>query len=141
LSCENNSQPPSVGTWGGCDLRPALLQDLFPPFSIPCPLSLQLKPHINGPFTPDLAHPVAEVGAVAEKQGWPLDIRVGEHLLPHRVSRYLSQWLCLGLWTVTCVYCAVLPKTGTSCNRFIIQKPPLLNIKEIYAPGTGGSRL
>uniref|UniRef100_A0A8C5NZ81 Aconitase 2, mitochondrial n=1 Tax=Jaculus jaculus TaxID=51337 RepID=A0A8C5NZ81_JACJA len=29
----------------------------------------ELKPHINGPFTPDLAHPVAEVGAVAEKEG------------------------------------------------------------------------
>ncbi|XP_074127922.1 aconitate hydratase, mitochondrial isoform X2 [Sminthopsis crassicaudata] len=37
----------------------------------------ELKPHINGPFTPDLAHPVANVGAVAEKEGWPLDIRVG----------------------------------------------------------------
>uniref|UniRef100_A0A2K6LFZ7 Aconitase 2 n=1 Tax=Rhinopithecus bieti TaxID=61621 RepID=A0A2K6LFZ7_RHIBE len=37
----------------------------------------ELKPHINGPFTPDLAHPVAEVGKVAEKEGWPLDIRVG----------------------------------------------------------------
>uniref|UniRef100_A0A8I5ZLT6 Aconitate hydratase, mitochondrial n=1 Tax=Rattus norvegicus TaxID=10116 RepID=A0A8I5ZLT6_RAT len=37
----------------------------------------ELKPHINGPFTPDLAHPVADVGTVAEKEGWPLDIRVG----------------------------------------------------------------
>uniref|UniRef100_A0A8C0QSH0 Aconitate hydratase, mitochondrial n=1 Tax=Chelonoidis abingdonii TaxID=106734 RepID=A0A8C0QSH0_CHEAB len=37
----------------------------------------ELKPHINGPFTPDLAHPVADVGAVAEKEGWPVDIRVG----------------------------------------------------------------
>uniref|UniRef100_A0A2I3H3V9 Aconitate hydratase, mitochondrial n=1 Tax=Nomascus leucogenys TaxID=61853 RepID=A0A2I3H3V9_NOMLE len=37
----------------------------------------ELKPHINGPFTPDKAHPVAEVGKVAEKEGWPLDIRVG----------------------------------------------------------------
>uniref|UniRef100_A0A3B3REC4 Aconitate hydratase, mitochondrial n=1 Tax=Paramormyrops kingsleyae TaxID=1676925 RepID=A0A3B3REC4_9TELE len=37
----------------------------------------ELKPHINGPFTPDLAHPVAEIGAVAEKSGWPLDVKVG----------------------------------------------------------------
>ncbi|XP_069764849.1 aconitate hydratase, mitochondrial isoform X2 [Narcine bancroftii] len=37
----------------------------------------ELKPHINGPFTPDLAHPVAEIGTVAEKNDWPLDIRVG----------------------------------------------------------------
>uniref|UniRef100_A0A2R9CK35 Aconitate hydratase n=1 Tax=Pan paniscus TaxID=9597 RepID=A0A2R9CK35_PANPA len=28
----------------------------------------ELKLHINGPFTPDLAHPVAEVGKVAEKE-------------------------------------------------------------------------
>uniref|UniRef100_A0A670K8X9 Aconitate hydratase, mitochondrial n=1 Tax=Podarcis muralis TaxID=64176 RepID=A0A670K8X9_PODMU len=37
----------------------------------------ELKPLINGPFTPDLAHTVEEVGAVAEKKGWPVDIRVG----------------------------------------------------------------
>ncbi|KAF3853281.1 hypothetical protein F7725_013969 [Dissostichus mawsoni] len=29
----------------------------------------ELKPHINGPFTPDLAHPVSEIGAAAEKHG------------------------------------------------------------------------
>ncbi|CAH1274083.1 ACO2 [Branchiostoma lanceolatum] len=37
----------------------------------------ELKPHINGPFTPDLATPVADVGERAKKSGWPLDIRVG----------------------------------------------------------------
>ncbi|KAK6311771.1 hypothetical protein J4Q44_G00174350 [Coregonus suidteri] len=37
----------------------------------------ELKPHINGPFTPDLAHPVSEMGAVAEKNGWPLEVKVG----------------------------------------------------------------
>uniref|UniRef100_A0A8C7P2M4 Aconitate hydratase, mitochondrial n=1 Tax=Oncorhynchus mykiss TaxID=8022 RepID=A0A8C7P2M4_ONCMY len=37
----------------------------------------ELKPHINGPFTPDLAHPVSEIGAVAEKNGWPLEVKVG----------------------------------------------------------------
>eukprot|EP00061_Rhincodon_typus_P017178 g45755.t1 len=40
-------------------------------------LDRRLKPHINGPFTPDLAHPVSEIGAAAEKNDWPLDIRVG----------------------------------------------------------------
>lgn len=39
----------------------------------------QLKPHINGPFTPDLAHPVSEVGAVAKKNGWPLEVKVGKN--------------------------------------------------------------
>lgn len=37
----------------------------------------KLKPHISGNFTSDLVHPVAEVSTVAEKEGWPLDIRVG----------------------------------------------------------------
>ncbi|XP_032831930.2 aconitate hydratase, mitochondrial isoform X2 [Petromyzon marinus] len=37
----------------------------------------ELKPMINGPFTPDLAHDVADVGATAERNGWPTDIRVG----------------------------------------------------------------
>ncbi|XP_015240241.1 PREDICTED: aconitate hydratase, mitochondrial-like [Cyprinodon variegatus] len=37
----------------------------------------ELRPHINGPFTPDLAHPVSEVGAVAKKNGWPLEVKVG----------------------------------------------------------------
>merc|ERR1719228_3168736 len=37
----------------------------------------ELKPHINGPFTPDLAHPVSEIGATAKKHGWPLEVKVG----------------------------------------------------------------
>ncbi|KAK1150508.1 hypothetical protein AOXY_G33950 [Acipenser oxyrinchus oxyrinchus] len=36
-----------------------------------------LKPHINGPFTPDLAHLVSEIGGVAQKSGWPLEVKVG----------------------------------------------------------------
>lgn len=62
--------------------RLSTLQDVFSPsLSASHAVFLQLKPLINGPFTPDLAHSVAEVGAVAEKEGWPVDIRVGE-LLP-----------------------------------------------------------
>lgn len=36
-----------------------------------------LSPYINGPFTPDLATPVAEMGERAKKEGWPLDIEWG----------------------------------------------------------------
>ena len=36
-----------------------------------------LEPHINGPFTPDLAHPISKIGANAKKNGWPVDIKVG----------------------------------------------------------------
>nr|XP_033785280.1 aconitate hydratase, mitochondrial isoform X2 [Geotrypetes seraphini] len=37
----------------------------------------ELKPHINGPFTPDLANPVSEIGTIAQEKGWPVDIKVG----------------------------------------------------------------
>ncbi|CAG5121765.1 unnamed protein product [Candidula unifasciata] len=37
----------------------------------------QLEPHVNGPFTPDLAHPISQLGKTAKEKGWPLDIRVG----------------------------------------------------------------
>lgn len=37
----------------------------------------ELKPHVNGPFTPDLAHPIDKLGEEAVKNGWPTDIRVG----------------------------------------------------------------
>uniref|UniRef100_A0A8C5AEQ2 Aconitase 2 n=1 Tax=Gadus morhua TaxID=8049 RepID=A0A8C5AEQ2_GADMO len=37
----------------------------------------ELKPHINGPFTPDWAHPVSEIGATAKKNDWPLEVKVG----------------------------------------------------------------
>ena len=36
-----------------------------------------LEPHINGPFTPDLAHPISKIGENAKKNNWPLDIKVG----------------------------------------------------------------
>jgi aconitate hydratase len=32
---------------------------------------------LNGPFTPDLATPISEVRALAEKNGWPLKVEVG----------------------------------------------------------------
>ncbi|MBP2618243.1 aconitate hydratase [Chryseobacterium jejuense] len=34
----------------------------------------ELTPHLNGPFTPDLATPVAEFKAKAEANGWPLEV-------------------------------------------------------------------
>lgn len=36
-----------------------------------------LGPHVNGPFTPDLAHPIEKLGENAKKNGWPLNIKVG----------------------------------------------------------------
>lgn len=36
-----------------------------------------LEPHLNGPFTPDLATPISQLRALAEKNGWPMNIEVG----------------------------------------------------------------
>ncbi|GBF51955.1 aconitate hydratase [Leptospira ryugenii] len=36
-----------------------------------------LEPHVNGPFTPDLATPISKLKSEAEKNGWPLKVEVG----------------------------------------------------------------
>jgi aconitate hydratase len=36
-----------------------------------------LEPHLNGPFTPDLATPISKMKEEAEKNGWPLEVKVG----------------------------------------------------------------
>lgn len=37
----------------------------------------ELKPHLNGPFTPDLDTPVGEIKEKAESNGWPLEVKWG----------------------------------------------------------------
>jgi aconitate hydratase len=37
----------------------------------------ELEPHINGPFTPDLATPVSKFAETAKKNGWPMKLEVG----------------------------------------------------------------
>ena len=37
----------------------------------------KLEPHLNGPFTPDLATPIAKMKTAAEKNGWPTKVDVG----------------------------------------------------------------
>ncbi|MCH1544690.1 MAG: aconitate hydratase [Bacteroidia bacterium] len=36
-----------------------------------------LEPHLNGPFTPDLATPISKMKEAAEKNGWPTAVEVG----------------------------------------------------------------
>ncbi|TVZ60076.1 aconitase [Flavobacteriaceae bacterium MAR_2010_105] len=36
-----------------------------------------LRPHLNGPFTPDLATPVGELGEKAKTNGWPIKVDWG----------------------------------------------------------------
>lgn len=37
----------------------------------------ELKPHLNGPFTPDLATPVGEMTEKAKENDWPMDVEWG----------------------------------------------------------------
>lgn len=37
----------------------------------------ELEPYLNGPFTPDLATPISQIKAAAEKNGWPTKVEVG----------------------------------------------------------------
>ncbi|MBV4356881.1 aconitate hydratase [Pinibacter aurantiacus] len=37
----------------------------------------ELEPHLNGPFTPDLATPISKMKEEAAKNGWPTKIEVG----------------------------------------------------------------
>ena len=36
----------------------------------------ELEPHINGPFTPDLATPLSKFKTEVEKNGWPAELKV-----------------------------------------------------------------
>ena len=36
-----------------------------------------LEPHLNGPFTPDLATPISEMSEAAKENDWPLNVEVG----------------------------------------------------------------
>jgi len=36
-----------------------------------------LQPHVNGPFTPDLATPIHDLAGAAKANGWPLEVRDG----------------------------------------------------------------
>ncbi|MGK0279269.1 MAG: aconitate hydratase, partial [Litorivivens sp.] len=37
----------------------------------------ELEPHLNGPFSPDIATPISQLAARAEKEGWPMKIEFG----------------------------------------------------------------
>lgn len=37
----------------------------------------ELEPHLNGPFSPDIATPISKLGEVARENGWPTNIEVG----------------------------------------------------------------
>lgn len=36
-----------------------------------------LEPHVNGPFTPDLAHPLSKLSEEIDRNGWPAELSAG----------------------------------------------------------------
>ena len=56
---------------------PEVLEDPAPYYDQLIEIDLDtLEPHLNGPFTPDLATPISEMAAAAEKNDWPKEIEV-----------------------------------------------------------------
>ena len=37
----------------------------------------ELEPHLNGPFSPDIATPISKMREEAKKNGWPMEVEVG----------------------------------------------------------------
>lgn len=37
----------------------------------------ELEPHVNGPFTPDLAHPLSKFADAVRQNGWPAELKAG----------------------------------------------------------------
>lgn len=37
----------------------------------------ELEPHVNGPFTPDAAHPISKLAEAVQENGWPQKMEVG----------------------------------------------------------------
>lgn len=37
----------------------------------------ELEPHVNGPFTPDLAHPLSKFADAIRSNGWPAELKAG----------------------------------------------------------------
>ena len=44
-----------------------------------------LEPHVNGPYTPDLAWPISKLSEGAKEKGYPLDIEVGVDRVPVQI--------------------------------------------------------
>ncbi len=93
-----------------------------------------LEPHLNGPFTPDLATPISKMKEMAEKNGWPTKIEVGligsctnsSYEDISRAASIASQIAALGLkakseYTVT---------PGSEQVRFTIQRDGFIDTFE-----------
>ncbi len=98
----------------------------------------ELEPHLNGPFTPDLATPISKMKEAAAANGWPTNIQVGligscTNSSYEDISRAVSiakQVKGKGL-TAKSEYCI---NPGSEQIRFTIERDGFLDIfKEINA--------
>ena len=90
-----------------------------------------LEPHVNGPFTPDLATPISKLGATAKQAGWPLEVPYNIPVLGIRIrldpDLFLgSEIICSGSrekwknsWSIKFVIFFALIKQKKYCGMFI----------------------
>merc|ERR1712168_1564677 len=91
-----------------------------------------LEPHVNGPFTPDLATPISKLGNAAKANGWPLEVKdclIGSctnssYEDMSRVASLMKQALAKGIKSKSTLY--VTP--GSEQIRATIERDGLANI-------------
>lgn len=99
----------------------------------------ELEPHLNGPFSPDIATPISEMAGKAKENGWPTDVKVGligsctnsSYEDMTRAASIAKQAVDKGLkakseFTIT---------PGSELVRFTIERDGLIDVFE----GMGGS--
>lgn len=94
--------------------------------------SFQLEPHVNGPFTPDLAHPISKLGSTAQEKGWPMDIRVGglhivDSSIPNEIN--VSQNVCY--WGLYITSPHTIYHTNLFCTHLDLNTWSLIVITDI----------
>jgi aconitate hydratase len=101
-----------------------------------------LEPHVNGPFTPDLATPISKLGATAKQSGWPLEVKDGligsctnsSYEDMSRVASLIKQALSKGLKAKGTFY--ITP--GSEQIRATIERDGLADIMRQFGGKVGG---
>jgi len=52
----------------------------------------ELRPGINGPFTPDLYHLASELGQTAREKDWPVEVRILSNRQPEK-NRLIGNYI------------------------------------------------
>jgi aconitate hydratase len=93
-----------------------------------------LQPHLNGPFTPDLATPIAEMKEAAEKNEWPTELEYA--LIGSCTNSSYEDISRAASIAAQAVEKGIVPKShltitpGSEQVRFTIERDGLINIFE-----------